>query len=470
MMSEITRWSATDTAEKIRSRDVSVVEVAQAHIDRMESINPSINAITEPVREALDVARALDDAGLPEAPGPLYGVPVTTKINVDQAGYANSNGVPAFKGNSGPDDAPVVSNLKNGGAVIIGRTNTPEFSMRWSTSNPLHGVSLNPWDASVTPGGSSGAAAAAVAAGIGAIAHGNDLGGSLRYPAFCCGVTTIRPSFGRVPAGSPNQAVERPALTQTMSVQGPIARSVADVRAGLQVMSMRSSYDPLQVMAPNSGRKREADVTVGYAFNPYNSPLDPAVEAAMQTAIEGFHSAGVTTREINPPLAEDTADLWGRLLMTEARHTLHPAIKEHGSAEMNRMLGYYFDRFPGLDVTEMFTAMGNRIKAQRAWSQMFDDVDVFMMPTSLLRPIENDLDFKSPERIPDILEAQKPLHTINLLGLPSVALPTHLDEGVPMGVQLVGPMHDDWFVLDVAELLERELGTLWQKLSVWERA
>ena len=479
MTSEIIRWSAVETARKISNKDVSVVEVTQAHIDRMEAVNPSINAITTPVSEAIDVAKKLDAAGVPEERSPLYGVPVTTKINVDQAGYANSNGIPAYKDNVGPHDSPIVDNLKQAGAVIIGRTNTPEFSIRWCTSNPLHGVSLNPWDPAITPGGSSGAAAGAVVSGIGAIAHGNDLGGSLRYPAYCCGVATIRPSFGRVPAGKPNQSIERPPLTQTMSVQGPppltqtmsvqgpIARTIADVRAGLQVMSKLSSYDPLQVNAPDSGRLRSGSVTVGIAVNPFDAPLDPAVEQAMTLAVNGLQDAGVKTRDITPPHAEELVELWGGLLMTEMRHTLHAAIKEHGSLEINRIVGHYFDRFPALDLDGLFAALSRKIVVQRTWSQMFDEVDLLMMPTSLLRPFENDLDARSPDRIPRILDAQKPLMVVNLLGLPSVAIPTHLDGGVPLGVQLIAPMHDDWFALDVAERLEKALGTLWQNLPLW---
>lgn len=467
MTSEIIRWSAVETAERIRKKDVSIVEVTQAHIARMETINPAINAITTPVSEALDVARKMDAAGVPDNCSSLYGVPVTTKINVDQAGYANSNGIPAFKNNDGPHDSPVVENLKQAGAVIIGRTNTPEFSMRWSTSNPLHGVSLNPWASNVTPGGSSGAAAAAAASGIGAIAHGNDLGGSLRYPAYCCGVATIRPSFGRVPSGSPNQAKERPPLTQTMSVQGPIARNIADLRAGLRVMSTRNSNDPLQVNAPDSGRIRDSAITVGYAINPFDAPIDPTVKAAMAHALKGLKSAGIATREITPPHADELVDLWGGLLMTETRYTLHASIIEYGSPEMNCMIGYYFDRFPALDIDGLFAALSRKIAVQRAWSQMFDDVDLFMMPTSLLRPFENDLDYTSPDRIPEILEAQKPLQAINLLGLPSVALPTHLEDGIPLGVQLVAPLYDDWFALDVAERLEQELGTIWRQSPIW---
>lgn len=468
MTSEITRWSAVQTAQKIRTKEISIVEVTQAHIDRMEAVNPSIDAVTTPVSEALDVAQKLDAAGVPENCGPLYGVPVTTKINVDQAGYANSNGIPAYKNNDGPHDSPVVENLKTSGAIIIGRTNTPEFSMRWCTSNPLHGVSLNPWNANITPGGSSGAAAAAVASGIGAVAHGNDLGGSLRYPAYCCGVATIRPSFGRVPAGSPNQSNERPPLTQTMSVQGPIARSIADVRVGLQAMSLQNSNDPLQVNAPDSGRNRRGkNVTVGFAINPFSAMLDPAVETAMTTAINGLQSAGISVREVTPPDADELVELWGGLLMTETRRVLHPAIKEHGSAEMNRMVDYYFDRFAALDVDGLLSALSRKIAVQRAWSQMFDDVDLFMMPTSLLRPFENDLDYTSPESIPEILDAQKPLQAINLLGLPAVALPTHLEGNVPLGIQLVAPMHDDWFALDVAERLEQQLGTFWANSPIW---
>ncbi|WP_375264728.1 amidase family protein [Planktotalea sp.] len=132
--------------------------------------------MTHLIDEAVDLAATMDAKGIPDDASALYGVPVTVKVNVDMAGYPNTNGIPAFKEMTGDGDAPVVANLKSSGAVIIARTNTPEFSLRWSTSNPLHGVSLNPWDTAVTPGGSSGAAAACVASGIGAIAHGNDLG------------------------------------------------------------------------------------------------------------------------------------------------------------------------------------------------------------------------------------------------------------------------------------------------------
>ena len=159
-MSEIIRWSAVETSAHIRARDVSVTEVTRAHLTRMTDANPALNAVTHVIDEALGLAKSMDAQGIPDDPSPLYGVPVTVKVNIDMAGYPNTNGIPAFKDMTGDGDAPVVTNLKSSGAVIIARTNTPEFSMRWCTSNPLHGVSLNPWNTDITPGGSSGAAAA----------------------------------------------------------------------------------------------------------------------------------------------------------------------------------------------------------------------------------------------------------------------------------------------------------------------
>ncbi|WP_372993785.1 amidase family protein, partial [Sulfitobacter sp.] len=271
-MTAIHYWSVAETTKRLSCGDVSVQDVTEAQFARIAQINPQINAVTTVVDEALDIARALDKTGRPQDAGPLWGVPVTVKINVDHKGYANSNGVLANKNAIADADSPVVRNLKDAGAVIVARTSTPEFSMRWFTSNPIHGVSLNPWDHSITPGGSSGAAAAAVASGIGTIGHGNDLGGSLRYPAMCCGVATIRPSLGRIPAMNPTQSaagIERGPFTQLMAVQGPIGRSIADVRAGLQVMSRGDVRDPLWV--PPSADRRDAGgpLTVGYAMNPF---------------------------------------------------------------------------------------------------------------------------------------------------------------------------------------------------------
>ena len=252
---ELWQLDATELARLIRSGRASAREAVQSCLARMDAVNPAINAVVRRFDEqaladadAADAARARGDAL-----GPLHGVPVTTKINVDQQGLPTDNGVVAYKDLVATEDSPVVANLRRAGAVFIGRTNAPAFSMRVMSDNALHGRTLNPRDAAITPGGSSGGAGAAVAAAIGPIAHGNDIGGSVRIPALHCGVPGIKPSQGRVPAYLTSAAVERSTVAALMSVQGVLARTVDDVRLGLEVMARRDPRDPWWVPAPMTG-------------------------------------------------------------------------------------------------------------------------------------------------------------------------------------------------------------------------
>ena len=193
------QWSAAEIAAATQDGSYSAVEITEAAIARMEAVNPDLNAVVESLAdEARSEAAALYASAAPK--GALHGVPVTIKINVDQKGHPTSNGVPAFKDIVASEDSPVVRNLKAAGAVVIGRTNTPEFSFRADTDNPLYGRTYNPWGHHLSAGGSSGGAGSAVMAGIGALAHGNDIGGSLRFPASANGAVTVKPGLGRVPA------------------------------------------------------------------------------------------------------------------------------------------------------------------------------------------------------------------------------------------------------------------------------
>src|SRR4051812_11053337 len=196
------RLDAVATANLIRTGRASAREVTRSVLARMEAVDPKLNAVVVPMAEAaLEAAAAADKAqARGEFLAPLHGVPVTVKINTDQKDCATSNGVVAFRDNIAVEDAPVVANLRRAGAIIIGRTNTPAFSMRIFTENDLHGRTHNPRDRVISPGGSSGGAGSAVAAGIGAIGHGNDIGGSVRIPAYCCGVLGLRVGLGRIPS------------------------------------------------------------------------------------------------------------------------------------------------------------------------------------------------------------------------------------------------------------------------------
>ena len=246
MSDEIWKLGVCETAASIRAGEYKCSEVVQAAIDRLRDVNPSLNAVTVDLsEEALERAHELDQKSqINDKIGPLFGVPVTLKENIDLKGKATTLAVEGFAKNIAPADAPVVDFLKQSGSIIIGQTNMPEFGLRWLTENPMRGRTNNPWDKTLTPGGSSGGAAAAVAMGIGSLAHGNDIGGSLRYPSYCCGLVTIKPSFGSVPNYNPSMGVKRPISFQIMAVQGPITRSVADTKLAFEVMSKGSVLDP----------------------------------------------------------------------------------------------------------------------------------------------------------------------------------------------------------------------------------
>jgi amidase len=248
------QWDAAELATAIR-------EAVQAVLHRLDAVNPALNAVTVLLADQALAAADRADAAVKrgEALGALHGVPVTIKENIDQADQATANGVVAFKDLIAKVDSPPVANWRRAGAVIVGRTNTPAFSLRWHTDNELRGRTYNPWTRSRTPGGSSGGAAAAVASGVAPLAHGNDLGGSIRYPAYCCGVVGIRPTLGRVPAYNGTMTEERPIGHQLMSVQGPLARRVADVRLGFPAVAVPCALSdgvPLGVQVIG-GRYRE---------------------------------------------------------------------------------------------------------------------------------------------------------------------------------------------------------------------
>src|SRR5499427_3858239 len=228
-MKDLWRLSAADLAALVKSKKVSATEAATAALARLDAVNPKLNAVIDHrpaavLRQAADIDAAIARG---EDVGALAGVPVTVKVNIDQEGFATTNGLKLQAGTIARSNSPVIDNLKKAGAVILGRTNCPAFSYRWFTTNLIHGDTKNPRDPSITPGGSSGGAGAAVAAGIGHIAHGTDIAGSIRYPAYACGVHGLRPTMGRIAAF--NAALpERPIGGQITAVSGPLARTVGD--------------------------------------------------------------------------------------------------------------------------------------------------------------------------------------------------------------------------------------------------
>jgi len=457
-MDEIITWGAVETAANIRAKSISVTEVTKAHLARIAQTEPDLNAVVEVLGDSALKTAALMDANRPTDPGPLFGVPVTIKVNVDFAGRPNNNGLPALNQKPADEDAPLVASLRRDGAIPIGRTNVPEFSLRWFTSNPLYGVTKYSVNAASTPGGSSGGAASSLAAGVGVLAHGNDLGGSLRYPAYCCGLATLRPSMGRVPAFNPSAAAERPATLQMMSVQGMLARNVADVRLAMGTLSKRSALDPLWNGATDSGRKHAKRLKIGVSVDPFGDGVAPKVAAGVAIATAALKSAGHEIVEITPPMAAEAAIAWGQLMNAETYVMAMDSMKPIASDQVLAVLDDYKDYFGLPDLKGFMQQQAMRMHIQRAWSVMFDQIDALILPVSAAEPFRLEQDFAEPETRPAIMKAQRMMVLANVLGLPAASVPTGMNDGVPMGVQIMGAWRDDDLCLDVAQIIETELG------------
>ncbi|MEM1400019.1 MAG: amidase, partial [Pseudomonadota bacterium] len=339
------QWSAGRIAEATRSGEVSALEVTDAAIARMDEVNPRLNAVVESLaEEARAEAAQLDQNDGPK--GSLHGVPVTIKINVDQKGCATSNGVAAFRDHVAPADAPVVRNLKAAGAVVIGRTNTPEFSFRADTDNPLYGRTHNPWGDHLSPGGSSGGAGSAVMAGVGALAHGNDIGGSLRFPASANGAVTVKPGLGRVPAWNPSQRIERGLLAQSMSVQGLITRSAADLRLSMPSLIAADPRDPFHVAIPWRGAPSDGPIRVAFSRDHFGFGMHPDVATALDVAASALTKAGYAVEEVDPPSVREAAEVGYRALLGEVKTLLGADIRRFGSETLNEIFDEYYRQFP----------------------------------------------------------------------------------------------------------------------------
>jgi len=469
----IWQWSAVATARAIRTRRVSALEVVRAHLARMRAANPAVNAVVADLgAEALRAARRADRAVARRAAlGPLHGVPVTVKENVDVRGHPNPNGVPAQARLIAPDDAPVVANLRRAGAIVIGLTNTPEFSMRAFTDNPLHGLTLNPWDAAITCGGSSGGAAVAVALGIGAIAHGNDIGGSLRWPAHCNGLATIRPTLGRVPAFNPSAPAERPLLQQLMSVQGPLAREVGDVRLALAAMSARDPRDPWWVPAPLRGPPPSRPIAVALARLPPDLVADADTLGCVRRAARHLEDAGYAVEEVAVPDITALWQLWADILCAEIATLLGRTMDAAGSDDYRRALRGIMALSRPLDAAGYMTAIALRSRRLREWLLFLERWPLVLTPVSLRPTPGPRADLGGDAAVREIFYNDlRFVSAINLLGLPAAVVPAGLQRGHPVGVQLIASRYREDLCLDAARAIERRTGILTRRLWARETA
>jgi amidase len=463
MTDPIWRWSATRIAQAIRAREISAREAVDACLARMTAVNPQLNAVTVDLSESARAAADAADRALArgDPPGVLHGVPVTIKENVDQEGCATTNGVVGFQRVIARSDSPVVANWKRAGAIIVGRTNTPAFSSRLDTVNDLRGRTYSPWSKTHTPGGSSGGASSSVAAGITPLAHGNDIAGSVRFPAYACGVAGLRPSFGRVPAFNPTQSAERSPSSQLMSVQGPLARCVADLRLGLAAMAVRDARDPWWIAAPLDGSSLPRRVVVvSDAADLAGARLHPHVAGALRQAARWLADAGYEIVDEKSPGFSRAKELWFEMQVPEFRDYLLPLIEKEGDEGVRTAVRFKLENCPPIEPLLYMKALAERTRLIREWTLFMDRVPLVLAPVSSQPVYGQGFDVESAQRTAALWRECSTLMAVAVLGLPAVAVPTGLVEGLPMGVQIIGPRFREDACLAAAEAIETRAGTI----------
>ncbi|MET0676693.1 MAG: amidase family protein [Bradyrhizobium sp.] len=450
-MLDLWRLSAAEMAALVRSRKVSATEAATSALARLDAVNPKINAVVDHRPEDVLAQAASVDAAIArgENPGPLAGVPVTVKVNVDQQGYATTNGLKQQRDAIAKSDNPVVGNLRKSGAVILGRTNCPAVSYRWFTSNLIHGDTKNPRDPAITPGGSSGGAGAAVAAGIGHIAHGTDIAGSVRYPAYACGVHGLRPTVGRIPAFNPGLP-ERTIGPQISAVSGPLARTIGDIRIALAAMSAHDYRDPWWVPAPLEGPATPKRVAM--CLNPDGLNPVPEVIAAIVDAGKRLERAGWTVEEIadTPPLRE-AADLQTKLWLGDGFEAQLAFAEREGDPGALACLRGNRAKVHPFDLSQALT---RRATITREWLAFLDKYPVLLMPVSAELPFPDQLDRKDDASFARVWHAQLPQIAIPFMGLPGLVVSTGLVGRIPVGVQLVAGRFREDLCLAAGEAIE----------------
>ncbi len=459
MASELWQQSASGLAAMIAARHASSREVVDAHLARIEAVNPALNAVVTVLADsalaAADAADAAVAAG--SALGPLHGVPFTVKANIDLVGSPTTHGVPAFAAAMPAEDAPVVERLKAAGAIPIGRTNMPDMGLRVHTVSALYGLTRNPWALGRTTAGSSGGEAAALASGMSPLGLGNDIGGSLRNPAFACGIASLKPGLGRIPDASALEPRSFLLAAQLMAVQGPMARHVGDLRRALGVLAGPHRRDPWSIQG--AAAKPEGRIKVAVVAEPPGGSTAPEISASVRTAAAALSDAGYAISEITPPMVDEAIAVWGQWLVSEF------SVQGEMMAQImsDEAMGF-FHQFaalqPPADHGASVYLQIRRHMVARAWQEFLTDYPIILGPTWCQPPFEHGFDVAGPGSAAATLEIMRFVTPMNLLGLPVACVPVGIANGLPLGVQLTGNHGHEELCLDAAEAIEARLGVL----------
>ncbi len=453
MPDDLWRASAGELAAAIRRGETSSLEVVESHLARIDAVNGHLNAVVRILAdEARAAARAADEEAAAGAElGPLHGVPISVKDNIAVAGTPTTNGVPALAEENAEEDALIVTRLKEAGAIPLARTNLPDLGLRVHTDSFLYGVTRNPWAADHNVGGSSGGEGSALASGMSCLGLGNDIGGSLRIPAQCNGIASLKPTLGRIAS-----ATGGPMSGQLMAVDGPMARRVADLRTAYELLGRYHRSDPWSMPVPLDLEQPPAPVKVALVPEPGGGSTHPDVAAGVRAAGAALEAAGYAVEEVEPPMTAEARRAWEVFLGHEL-NTARPALEEIMSPDAFDFLVRSLDMF-GVESPAEYQAMYvERHAIASAWQEFQEDYPLMVGPIMTQPPFVVGYDLREPG---DVLDQMRFEVALNLLGLPAVCVPTGVANGLPQVVEVIGGRYREGLCLEAGQAIEDALGII----------
>ena len=453
-MKDFWKINGYELSDLLIRKKVSATEICNNLIEHIEKINPKINAIVVETFEDAKKQAKIIDKKIKEGEniGTLAGVPTTIKVNTDQMGYPSTNGLRIQKDLIAKKDSPVVKNLRNSDALMLGKTNTPAFSIHWFTRNSLHGHTLNPHNKNITPGGSSGGAAAATAAGMGAIGHGTDIAGSIRYPAYACGIHGLRPSIGRVPMIN-YTTPDRHIGGQIMAVSGPLARSIKDLELALKVMSRENYDDPWWTPLPFSLPMPEKKIALLKKIE--GLKIDPIISAELDLVAKRLEDSGWVIEEPKAPNFQEAAKFQATLWLGEFRRTGGEAITKENDPDSNFIYSQMSRRCPDTSLEKFMDSLQQRARISREWNKFFDQYPIILCPITGDIPFPDLKDLESEESFDLVFDSMLPQIAPPYMGLPGLSFATsQTKQKIPLGVQFISRKFREDLLLNVGYDLE----------------